>query len=285
MTALAELVSIPTDTVPLDGLYYEPEPPVRAVTLYMHGNGMNFYYGLAGALPQYLAAAGIACLAYNRRGHDTLSARTRAAEGNAFQTSDQARADNEYAREFLLARGHAAPLVVGHSNGGVFATHFVVAHPETPALVLLSAHRGGTDVVERASARGLMAADRLAEITAQARSLVEAGRPDELILMPGWWYVTSAASFLDRLSNTPSLLQDAGSITCPTLFLRGSEEDADVYPAEQFAAACPADVDVRVIAECGHFYEGHTAQVGQLIASWLREKVGIGEQEPARCRR
>lgn len=36
-----------------------------------------------------------------------------------------------------------------------------------------------------------------------------------------------------------------------------------------------------VIAECGHFYEGHTAQVGQLIASWLREKVGI-EQPPDR---
>jgi hypothetical protein len=36
-----------------------------------------------------------------------------------------------------------------------------------------------------------------------------------------------------------------------------------------------------VIAECGHFYEGHTAQVGQLIASWLREKVGI-EQSPDR---
>lgn len=30
-----------------------------------------------------------------------------------------------------------------------------------------------------------MAADRLAKITAPARSLVEVGRPDELILMPG----------------------------------------------------------------------------------------------------
>lgn len=274
MVALAELVSIDTDTVPLDGLYYAPQGgQVRGGVLFMHGNGMNFYYGVARFLPQHLVAAGFACLAFNRRGHDTLSSRTRDAEGNAFQTAAEAQADNEYARGFLRARGHAAPIVIGHSNGGVFATRFVATHPETPALVLLSAHRGGRDVVRQASARGLMAGDRLAEISDRAQALVAAGRPDELLLMPGWWYVTSAGSFVDRQTNTPSLLGDALSIRCPTLFLRGDAEDQRVYPAEEFQATCPADVAVHIVSDCDHFYTGHDADVGALVADWLRETV------------
>lgn len=59
MTALAELVSIDTDTVPLDGLYYaSDDTSSRGAVLFVHGNGMNFYYGVARFLPQYLIAAG-----------------------------------------------------------------------------------------------------------------------------------------------------------------------------------------------------------------------------------
>ena len=41
----AELVSIPTDTFPLDGLYYEPEGKAVGAALLFHGNTMNFYVG------------------------------------------------------------------------------------------------------------------------------------------------------------------------------------------------------------------------------------------------
>jgi len=42
----AELVSIPTSTIPLDGLYYEPEGGAAAgAALLFHGNTMNFYTG------------------------------------------------------------------------------------------------------------------------------------------------------------------------------------------------------------------------------------------------
>jgi pimeloyl-ACP methyl ester carboxylesterase len=69
--------------------------------------------------------------------------------------------------------------------------------------------------------------------------------------------------------NVPVLLESATQITCPTLFLRGSEENAELYPAEQFAKACPAKVDVRIIDDCNHFYAGHEAEVGALLADWL----------------
>src|SRR3954447_7014128 len=50
----------------------------------------------------------------------------------------------------------------------------VADHPETPAMVLLSAHGGGRDGVLRTSRAGMLAGDRLDEITARARALVAA---------------------------------------------------------------------------------------------------------------
>jgi cation diffusion facilitator CzcD-associated flavoprotein CzcO len=67
------LVSIPTDTVPLDGAYYEPEGKPTGAVLLFHGNTMNFYVGAPRFLPPVLTELGLACLAFNRRGHDIMS--------------------------------------------------------------------------------------------------------------------------------------------------------------------------------------------------------------------
>ncbi|HEV7726602.1 MAG TPA: alpha/beta fold hydrolase [Modestobacter sp.] len=269
-----ELVSIPTDTTPLDGLYHLPEDrEVRGAVLLMHGNGMNFYTGPPRFLPPRLVDAGFACLTFNRRGHDTLAARTRRPEGNAFQTAAQAMADNELAGQFLAARGHPSPSVVGHSNGGLLASRYVADHTGTPALVLLSAHCGGREWMPLASRLGLLAGDRLPEFTRQAQELVADGRPDELMLLPGWWYVTSAASFLDGLTNVPSLLGAAPEIACPTLFVRGDREDREMYPAERFAERAAGPVDVRVLEDCDHFYTGVEDQVAALVTGWLTAAV------------
>jgi pimeloyl-ACP methyl ester carboxylesterase len=86
----------------------------------------------------------------------------------------------------MADRGFLSPVIIGHSNGGMLAVPHVVAHPDTPALILLSAHGGGRDGVRRSSQAGLMAADRLEEITAKARTMVAAGQGRYLMLMPGW---------------------------------------------------------------------------------------------------
>lgn len=60
--------------------------------------------------------------------------------------------------------------MIGHSNGGMLAVKHVSDHPETPAMVLLSAHGGGRDGLQRTSRAGMLAGDRLEEITARARA-------------------------------------------------------------------------------------------------------------------
>ncbi len=71
-----ELVTIETETTPLDGAFYLPDDgPVIGGVLLFHGNTMNFYVGAPRFLPPVLTALGFACLAFNRRGHDILGIR------------------------------------------------------------------------------------------------------------------------------------------------------------------------------------------------------------------
>ena len=269
------LVSIPTDTRSLEGAWYElPRGKARNAALLFHGNTMNFYSGAPRFLPPHLAELGLASLAFNRRGHDILAIRdSRAAEGAAFQSIAEAIADNRYAARWLAARGYAHPVVIGHSNGGMLAVQHVADHPETPALVLLSAHCGGRDMLPLASKAGLLASDRLEEITARTRALFAAGKGAELMLLPGWWYVSSAASFLD-LANCPDILALAPRISCPVLYVRGDEEPRDLYPAEEFQRRCAGPCTVAVVPRCGHFYVGCEDVVADIVCRWLKHQTG-----------
>ncbi len=266
-----ELVSIATDTTPLDGAFYEPEGGAAAgAVLIMHGNTMNFYTGPPRFLPPALTRLGLACLAYNRRGHDVLSTRdSRDLEGGAFQTTAQAIADNRHAAAWMKERGYAAPTVIGHSNGGTLAVRHVADHPETPALVLLSAHAGGKNILRRMSEHGLWGKERLDEIEERAGALVAAGRGRDLLLLPGWWKVVTAESALDLLSQVPDILELAPSLSCPVLYVRGDREPADLYPAEAFRERCAGPCDVEVIEDCDHFYVGREDAICERVAGWL----------------
>lgn len=266
-----ELISIDTPSTPLDGALHRPDDgPVRGAVLLFHGNTMNFYVGASRFLPPALTRLGFVCLAFNRRGHDIMSIRdSRTAEGAAFQLTREGIEDNALAAAWMAAQGFPDPVVIGHSNGGMLAVAHVAAHPRTPALVLLSAHGGGRDGVAKTSRSGLLAADRLEEITRQARALVAEGRGRELMLVPGWWYVITAESFLDRLTEMPSTLELAPKIGCPVLYIRGDQENPDTYPAEAFAARSGGQCDVEIVPNCDHFYKGREDAVTALVAGWL----------------
>ncbi|MFP3913946.1 MAG: alpha/beta hydrolase [Actinomycetota bacterium] len=267
---LTELVHIETDGIPLDGVLYRPEGSTRGAVQLMHGNTMNFYVGPPRFLPPLLTQRGWTCLAYNRRGHDVLSNRdSRRLEGGAYQTIAQASADNEYARSWLADLGFPSPVVVGHSNGGTLGVAHVASHPDTPALVLLSAHRGGVDLMRRLAERGLMAGDDYEAITSRALRLVEEGRPDTLMLVPGWWYVISAGTYVEYLRRCPDVLELAPSIDVPTLYLVGDSEPEDLYPARAFRERAPGPVTVEVVGDCDHYYTRQEDAVAASVARFL----------------
>ena len=215
-------------------------------------------------------SAGFACLAFNRRGHDILVNQAgRAPSGGAFQTAAEGIADNEYAAGFLASRGYAAPVVIGHSNGGMLAATFVARHTEVAALVLLSAHAGGRETYRRDCAAGSMAGAEADAFETKARALVATGRGDELMLMPGWWYAATAASLVDRIENTPSLLEAASDVKCPVLTMRGSSEAEATYPMEEFARRTGSHSTAYIVEGANHWYSDHEAQVAAVIVDWL----------------
>lgn len=268
-----ELISIATDTFPLDGIFYTPvDRPIRSVAMFFHGNCHNFYMGPSRFMPETLVADGIACLAFNRRGHDMVtSLGGRDIGGGSFQLAHEAIADNEYAAAWLRSRGLNNPIVIGHSNGGVLAAHYAAEHPETPAVVLMSAHVGGKTITKRMSANGLFGRDQLPEIEVRARQMVTEGRGKELMLLPGWWWVASAKCVLDYTANMPDTVECAGRTKVPVLFTRGDKEPAELYPAEAYAANCKSPCEVRILPDCDHFYTGQEDTVSDLVLKWLRQ--------------
>ncbi len=271
-----ELISIATETVPLDGAWYQPsDRDGRHGALLFHGNTMNFYTGALRFLPPALTRMGYSCLAFNRRGHDILSIRDffAAEEGAALQLTREGIADNATAARWIASRGYPAPVIIGHSNGGMLGVKHVVDHPQTPALVLLSAQPGGNSVIAGQRKRGILAGNDIETVMARARALVDAGRGRELMLVPGWWYVISAESYLDRMTQMPDILELAPSIKCPVLYIRGDREPPEAAPAEEFKRRAGGPCDVKLIANCDHFYVGREDEICRIVADWLAERV------------
>jgi len=272
-----ELITIVTDTTPLDGAFHMPEDrPVRGGVLLFHGNTMNFYVGAPRWLPPVLTELGVACLAFNRRGHDILSIRdSRAAEGGALQLTSEAIADNDYAASWMADRGFPAPVVIAHSGGGMRGVAHVAEHPETPALVLLSAFRGGAGA-QTIPAQIALAGEGYEATMANAQALVAAGRGKELITVPNWWYVISAESYaesyVDRFTTVPDILALAPRITCPVLYVRGSLEPKEVYPAEAYAERAGGPCEVAIVPG-DHFYNGIEDDVYGVVVAWLNEAL------------
>ena len=280
-----ELITIPTDTIPLAGAYYEPDDGCASQgVLLFHGNTMNFYTGPPRFLPPVLTRLGFACLAFNRRGHDILAiCDSFAPEGGAFQRTQEGVDDNRYAAKWMAERGFPAPVLIGHSYGGLLGVRHACEHPKTPALVLLSTNRGGSHTWEAQHKRGFLAGERLDETLAAAKSMISAGRGRDLMLVSGWWYAISAESYVDRMTTMPDILAFAPEVPCPVLFVRGDLEPSATIPAEEFAARASQGCDIAVVPNCNHFYVGREDATCRIVSDWLRRIQVLGHPRACPC--
>src|ERR1700730_10170038 len=265
-----ELISIETSTYPLDGAFYQPETEAgKDAILIMHGNCGNFYTGVSRHFAPLLAQLGYAVLTYNRRGHDVMVSVARKPTGGAYQRIHEMIEDNQHAERWLARRNYVSPIVIGHSNGGMLAVKHCAGSASVRALVLLSAHMGGKNLLRAISQAGLMAGDRFEEFSAHARKLVAAGRGNDLMQVPGWWWLISAETFVDYLDNCPDILELAPHVRCPVLFLGGDQEDNAVYPGEAFVERAGGPAEYTLVPDCDHFYRDREQQAVTLIADWL----------------
>ena len=269
-----ELIAFKTsDGIPLDGLFCAPEKPAGGrAALLIHGKVMNFYTGPSRILPPYLTAIGWSCLAMNRRGHDLGGIRNgRDSYGGAWERFADSQLDIAAGIEELKRRKGSKIVLIGHSFGGIAAAAYAAAHPEeVDALALCSAGAGGPEYLPQCSRRGMLAADRHAEVDAEARRLVAAGQPDRIISLPGWWYAITAASWVDLSENVPETVESARRFPKPILALRGSREAIELYPAEPVADAAKGRTTLAVVPNGDHFYNGVEAQFARMVCDWLK---------------
>lgn len=142
-------------------------------------------------------------------------------------------------------------------------------HPETKALILLSAHAGGNRMTSPSAARNFSLAGDTDTLKKDAGALVAAGKPRQLMLIPAWWWVISARTYLDRLTNAPDLVTNAAKIKCPVLFIRGDQEPMENYPAERFKENCVGPCEVVIVPNCDHFYVGAEDRVSRIVKEWI----------------
>ena len=262
------------DGFPLDGLVYTPPggPGERAVLL-VHGKVMNFYTGPCRILPPHLVALGWSCLAMNRRGHDLGGIRNgRDSCGGAWETFADSQSDIAGAMAELRRRGSGKIVLAGHSFGGIGAAAYAAAHPaQVAALVLCSAGSGGKEYLPQVSRRGMLAAERHAEVEALARRLVAEGHGDRMIALPGWWYAITAASWVDLAENVPDTVENARRYPGPILTIRGSLEPEEVYPAEAVATAAGGRARLHLIDGADHFYSGVEEAFVAAVREWFRQ--------------
>ncbi|MGZ5382899.1 MAG: hypothetical protein ACXWH0_02770, partial [Acidimicrobiia bacterium] len=57
------------------------------------------------------------------------------------------------------------------------------------------------------------------------------------------------------------------------LFVRSSEEPADLYPAEELAERSPHSVVVEILDAGGHYYVGGEQLVAETVTAWMADHI------------
>jgi len=111
----------------------------------------------------------------------------------------------------------------------------VADHPDTPALVLLS-RISAAPRSWRTRAKWACSAASASRRSTPRRAKWSPKAAKELMLLPGWWYVITAESYLDYSSGAARCAGIGAAHHMPVLYIRGDKEPAHIYPAEDFAA-------------------------------------------------
>jgi pimeloyl-ACP methyl ester carboxylesterase len=252
--------------------------PTAAILL--HGVAGNFYTSSTfEPLMAKLPAQGIAALAVNTRGHDSVHGASqggvRRQFGAAYETVDDCRHDVLAWVEFLKQRGHQRIALVGHSLGAIKAV-YAQAHEPCPEIAAVIAVSG-----PRLSYSAFMNSDQASvffESYSTAQRMDREGRGGELFQgqFPFPILIT-ASEYIDKYGPEEryNLLKFASGLPGPALFIYGSRELASGgiafagMPEALLALPGAAWRRAMVIEGGDHVYSGVSQQLADRIVAWL----------------
>jgi len=275
----------------LDGALQVPaesSTPVSTATRFdavvtLHGVGGNFYASsLFEGLTPALLASGIAVLAANTRGHDTLFAasagmRGRCWLGGAVEKVDECRLDVAAWLKFLAARGYQRLGVVGHSLGAIKAVYSQAFEPDprVTGVIALSPPR-----LSYAAFQYDARAGAFQEAVAAARLAVRDGRGSQL-LQVNFPYTQwmAAENYLEKYGPEEryNLLKFVDRLVCPCCVTYGQRELEDgsmafagVPEAIEQVRRADQSLEVLTIPNADHNYSGTVPILAEKLATWLQ---------------
>lgn len=282
---LCDLVRTQTeDGIRLDGAFYShshaasPAAESRGILIFLHGAGSNFYGGaISETLAEILPAAGWSVLRANTRGHDGVFAATRGGvgvrQGAAYEIIDESRLDCSAWVEWANSQSNAGVILAGHSLGAIKAIYAVSkASLNLAGLIAVSPPR-----LSRAAFQyGPQSSEFMATL-AEAEVSVRDGQGERLIESPfPFPMLITCRTFVDKYGGEQyNILEHVPAIQSPALFVFGERELAGggvAFAGLDKAVSHRATTDlleVRVVANADHFYQGVREPLGQTIHDWL----------------
>lgn len=278
-TGAPVLVDVPgASGEPLQGLLY-PTPSVdsaRAAVLHVHGKGGNFYSGPPRTLPPLMAPERYVHLALNLRCHDLAYSRLGdrpgivtggdAAGGGMWERLADGPVDIAAGVRWLRERTGLPVHVIAHSAGGYFLGDWAPAPDTVASRILLSPLTS----VRFPLATWFGAESALRQVTAQAESMVQAGRGHLLIPVPTWYFAISADSLLERLRERPDRwLEGCNASGSPLLLVWGGAETRAAEWREMFQRMTVPDREMLELPGAGHEYAGVQPELAAALTAFL----------------
>ena len=275
-----ELVYATTDDdVLLAGVAIQPaDTPIQPISLvWIHGNAAAFSDRPYVLIGRALATLGYPVIIGNTRGHDIASILWRASDDSPSAGGGGAGWERMEDAPHDLAAWVALAARIGTSDGGAVA---LIGHSKgAQKVALYAAERPWAPLVGVALASPDLRGLRMPGELEAARQFVAEGRGMEVLPATPWapWYRQSAQTVVSH-AETAERLFTAGDgsqptlarIAVPILACFGAQErsgEADLALIRDAATGAPR-VETHVIADAGHFYTGHEAEVASVIAGW-----------------
>jgi acetyl esterase/lipase len=285
MGVRVSLVNLRTrDGVPLAGVMTEPRRRRGLAVVWVHGLGSGFAGGqpLLAALSTRLAAAGVAYLKCDNRGHHVVARAGRRLAGAAFERFGESVRDIRATIDFARRAGYRRVILAGHSTGANKVLHYVarVRDRRVAGVMLLGPVSDVAGEMKRIGARTLARRVRVAERIA---------RRDPDALVPRGFGFYSARRYLSLYR--PGGAEDVfpyyrprarwpalRSVRVPLAVVVGSRDAYLDRPAEALVEAFQRNaIRARsftgiVVPRAPHGFAGHEDGLARSVVGWIRRQ-------------
>ena len=180
---------------------------------------------------------------------------------------------------WLRNEGATSISVFGHSRGGNQAAWYSAGDKMVGKLVLLAPAMGRTAEEQADGFKNRFKTD-LAPLSAEAQRLIDAGKGEQLLEVPGFLYCpagkASAASILSYYGGDPAQLTipQLAKVTAPVLVIAGSADTVVPEVPQEIGKIADNDrITLKVIEAAGHmFLDFYAEDAADLIAEFIGQK-------------